>query len=254
MVTRLSILFAVCCIALAGQARAAGLPTPTVEYSADRVIESSAGTMDGKVYAAQGKERSENNMAGMQSIMILRRDKQVGWMLMPAQKTYQQLDFAKAQQQAGAAPADQVEITTAGSESVEGHDTTKYKLRMKDGSAGGFIWITGEGIAVKMDMLSKSDGEKTRITMTLKNLQIGSQDPQLFELPADYTAMQSMGGALAGTFGRNAASAVGDSAQSQAKQIASEETNRVIAEEAGKSVAKRFGFGVLKGALQKLGR
>ena len=29
--------------------------------------------------------------------------------------------------------------------SVEGRDSTKYKLRMKDGSAGGFIWITSQG-------------------------------------------------------------------------------------------------------------
>lgn len=68
-----------------------------------------------------------------------------------------------------------------------------YKMIMKDGSAGGFIWITQQGIAIKMDMLSKSGRDKTRITMTLKNLQIGSQDPQLFELPAGYTVMSSFG-------------------------------------------------------------
>ena len=132
-------------------------------------------------------------MQGMQSVMILRRDRQIGWMLMPAQKMYQEMDFAKAQQQSGSAPDDQVEITEVGSEAVEGHEATKYKMLMKDGSAGGFIWITTQGIAIKMDMLSKSDGEKTRITMTLKNLQVGSQDPQLFEMPADYNKMPTMG-------------------------------------------------------------
>ena len=50
-----------------------------------------------------------------------------------------------------------------------------------------------EGIAIRMDMLSKSDGKKTRITMTLKNLQVGAQDPQLFELPAGYNKMPAMG-------------------------------------------------------------
>jgi len=251
MITRPLILFSLSCLALSGHVEAAAsLPIPTVEYSADRVVESPAGTMEGKVYSALGKERSENNAGGMQSIMILRHDKQLGWMLMPAQKMYQQLDFAKAQRQAGATSADQVEITEAGSEPVEGNDTTKYKLRMKDGSGGGFIWITNQGIAVKMDLLSKSDGEKTRITMTLKNLQIGSQDPQLFELPADYSAMPGMGGAFG--FGRAAAAAVTESTQSEGRQVATEETSKVIAEEAGKSAAKRFGFGVLKGALLKL--
>ena len=184
MYTRLvcsRLLVSLCAAALTGKAHAAALPAPSVEYSADRIIETEAGTFDGKVYSAKDKERAETSMQGMQSVMILRRDQQLGWMLMPAQKMYQQLDFAKAQQQSGAAPDEQVEITQVGSETIEGFDTTKYKMLMKDGSAGGFIWITGDGIAVKMDMLSKSDGKKTRITMTLKNLQIGSQDPQLFE-------------------------------------------------------------------------
>src|SRR5262245_6599780 len=213
---RFSCLVALLGLACAGELHAAMLPAPTVEYSADRVVETEAGTFEGKVYSARDRERSETSMQGMQSVMILRRDKQIGWMLMPAQKMYQQMDFAKAQQQSGAAPDDQVEITEVGSETLEGHTTTKYKMLMKDGSAGGFIWITEQGIAVKMDMLSKSDGEKTRITMTLTNLQIGAQDPQLFELPEGYTAMPSMGfgfgkgkglsgigGALKGAFGRN---------------------------------------------------
>jgi hypothetical protein len=191
MFKRLSILLGLT-VSAAG-AHGAGLPVPTVEYSADRVIESSAGTFDGKVYAAKDKERMEMHMGDMKSVMILRRDKQLGWSLMPMQKMYQQIDFAKAAQQSGAAPDSEIEITVVGTETVEGFEATKYKMLMKDGSAGGFVWITQEGIAVKMDMLSKSGREKSRITMTLKNIAIGAQDPQLFELPADYSAMPSFG-------------------------------------------------------------
>ncbi|MGH8178903.1 MAG: DUF4412 domain-containing protein [Steroidobacter sp.] len=208
MYTRLSFLVSLCTIAFAGEAVAATLAAPSVEYSADRVIESDAGTMQGKVYSAKDRERTETQMQGMQSVMIVRRDKQLGWMLMPMQKMYQEVDFAKAQQQSGAAPDDQVEITEVGAETVEGHASTKYKMMMKDGSAGGFIWMTADGIPVKMDLLSKSGRDKSRITMTLRNVQIGEQDPQLFEIPAGYTAMPSfgfgkgkgLGGALKGAF------------------------------------------------------
>src|SRR5262245_26843477 len=41
---------------------AASLPAPTVDYSADRVIESEAGTFTGKVYATKDKERTEISM------------------------------------------------------------------------------------------------------------------------------------------------------------------------------------------------
>jgi hypothetical protein len=38
------------------------------------------------------------------------------------------------------------------------------------------------------------------MTVTLTNLQIGPQDPQLFELPSGYSAMPSMGN-MGGAFG-----------------------------------------------------
>lgn len=179
---------------------AASLPAPKVEYSADRIIESEAGTFTGKVYAAKDKERTEIEMRGMQSVTIVRRDKQLGWMLMPSYRMYSQMGLSKAQQRSGSAPSDQVTIEEVGSESVEGHATTKYKLLMKDGAAGGFIWITDDGIAIKMDMLSKEGGKKSRMTVTLTNLKVGSQDAQLFELPNGYTAMPSMGN-FPGPFG-----------------------------------------------------
>ncbi|MFL6547572.1 MAG: DUF4412 domain-containing protein [Povalibacter sp.] len=192
MFKRLSVLFSLS-LGIAVQSHAADLPVPTVEYSADRLIESEAGNFNGKVYSAKDRERTEMTMGDMQTVMILRRDKQLGYMLMPMMKSYQQIDFAQAAQQSGAAPQDQVEITVVGSESVEGFESTKYKMMMKDGSAGGFIWVTKEGIPVKMDMVSKSGRDKNRMTMTLKNLVIGTQDPQLFEVPADYSAMPSFG-------------------------------------------------------------
>jgi hypothetical protein len=196
MFTRLVTATALCFASLATPSFAAGpLPAPTVEYSADRVIEAEVGTIEGKVYAAKDKERTETSMKGMTSVMILRRDKQVGYMLMPAQKMYMEMDFAKAQQQSGGGQgADAVDITEVGKETIEGQATTKYKLIMKDGSAGGFMWFTKDGIMVKMDTVVKSGRDKSRMTMTLKNIKVGSQDPSLFEVPSGYNAMPNMGG------------------------------------------------------------
>ena len=143
-----------------------------------------SGTFDGRVYAAKGKERGEMDAGGMTSVLILRTEEKKGWMLMPAQRMYQELDFAQARQKMGGTPANDVKIAAVGSDTVEGHAATKYKLVMKDGSAGGFMWITGEGIVIKMDMIQKSGRKNKRMTMTLKNLQIGPQNPSLFEVPS----------------------------------------------------------------------
>ena len=180
-----------CLLGITG-VQAASLPIPRVDYSANRVIESEAGTFTGKVYAAKDKERTEIALRGMESVTIVRRDKRLGWLLMPSHRLYSQLDLARAQQQSGS-PADDVSVEEIGLDTVEGHATTKYKLLMKDGSAGGFIWITGEGIAIKMDMLTKEGGKKSRMTMTLTNLKVGPQDAQLFELPRGYNSMPSVG-------------------------------------------------------------
>lgn len=195
MIRRFSVAFAFCLSTfVAGTAGAASLPAPTVEYSAERVIETEAGTFDGRVYAALDKERIELSTQGMETVTILRRDRGTAWMLIPAQRMYQELDFAQAAEQSGAQPADQVDITEVGSETVEGQLATKYRLIMKDGSGGGFIWITADGVPVKMDLLGKSGRDKTRMTVTLKNLVVGPQDPSLFELPDGYAGMPSFKG------------------------------------------------------------
>jgi len=195
MTTRLSIPLALCIAALAATtSRAGSLPVPTVEYSADRIVETEAGSFGGRVYFTRDKERLETSAGGVESVMIRRRDRATAWMLMPAQRMYRELDLAHGAEQSGTPVADKVDITEVGPEAVEGQPATKYKMVMKDGSGGGFIWITADGIPVKMDLLGKRGREKTRMTVTLRNLVVGPQDPGLFELPNDFTAMPSFGG------------------------------------------------------------
>lgn len=176
-------------LAGATAAHAVTPPPLTVEYSAERRIESDQGSFDGRIVAAPGMERSELSMGGMSAVMILRTDRKLGWMLMPAQRMYQELSFAQAAQQAGAVATDQVELENAGSETVSGIATTRYKFVTKDRSSGGFLWYSADGIPVKMDMLSKSDGEKSRVTITLQNIKVGKQDATAFELPAGFSKL-----------------------------------------------------------------
>jgi hypothetical protein len=61
---------------------------------------------------------------------------------------------------------------------------------------------------MKMDTVVKNGRNKSRMTITLKNLKVGTQDVSLFEVPAGYNAMPSFAGGGFGGLG-NAAAARG---------------------------------------------
>lgn len=182
------------CLSIASGLTLAATPPPlTVEYSAERRIESGDDTIEGRVVAAPGMERSELSLRGMSAVMILRADRKLGWMVLPAQRMYQELSLAQAAQQAGAVATDQVELEMVGSETVSGLATTKYKFVTTDRSSGGFLWYSAEGIPVKMDVLSKNGSDRSRTTITLHDIQVGPQDRGAFDVPAGFTRLPGGG-------------------------------------------------------------
>lgn len=168
------------------------IPTPNTEYSGVRQVVMAEGSFTQTVHHSHGKERNEMQMEGMSMISIIRPDKNVAWQLMPMQKMYMEVDMKSANKMSGKAP-DDVTIEKIGSDTLDGMNTTKYKILMKDKSAGGFIWLSPENIPVKMDFLSKEGKDKNRVAMTLKNLKVEPQEAALFELPPGYQPMPSMG-------------------------------------------------------------
>jgi hypothetical protein len=252
MMTRLLVVAWLCLCTFASQsAPVTQLPTPTVAYSADRTMVTEAGTFTGKVHSSFGMERAEMTAGGMSSVMILRPDRNLAWMLMPTQRMYQEMEFAKARRQSGAGPTADVTITEAGSDLVEGQATTKYKLLMKDGSAGGFMWFTADGVAIKMDLLSKEGGRTSRMTVTLSNLEVGDQDAALFELPGDYSAMpgfKGLGGlAQAGNLNSTVTSSTTPVTAEPATAPAPDSAANEIAKGSAKDTAKQvFTKGLLR--------
>jgi hypothetical protein len=176
------------------------LPISNTEYSAIKQMETSDGSFTQSVFHSFGKERTEMQMEGMQMVMINRPDKKLAWQLMPMMQMYMEIELNTANNMTGKAP-DDVSIDKVGSEVVDGMDTDKYKLIMKDKSAGGFIWLSADNIPVKMDFISKEGNKKQRISMQLTNLKVAPQDPALFELPEGYHAMPGRGSMLKSLMG-----------------------------------------------------
>jgi len=56
----------------------------------------------------------------------------------------------------------------------------------------GTMWVSREGIMIRGIFTDPAQGNKP-VTIDLKNLKIGQQDPALFEIPAGYNKMPAMG-------------------------------------------------------------
>ena len=183
-------------------------PQPQVEYSADSYMETEQITMKSKVYHASGKERKEQEMGGEKVVTIVRTDKQLIWTLMP-EAMYMETGLQSAQQPPGSGDDTSdytYERTEVGPDTIDGHRTTKFKViatNPKGEKMGGFQWMTREGIQIKMDLIAKTEGSKTRMKMGLTNLKIGKQDSSLFEIPTGYTKMVMPGfGGMGGGRGK----------------------------------------------------
>lgn len=192
---KITVLFAVTALALAGSVMAAAPKSPQVEYSADTMIETAEVSMHGHVNFTPMMERREMVMGsgGDKMITITRQDKKVAWTLMPSEKMYMEISLADAKSKdAGDTSQYKIEQTVVGPETVNGVETTKSKIMMtgpKGEKMGGFMWTTKDDILVKMDAIAVDQKDKRRFKTELTNLKVGPQDRALFDPPTDYQKM-----------------------------------------------------------------
>ena len=186
-------------------AHAAPMNRPQAEYSADATVENEEGTMKQKIFVTPTKERKEMlTGSGEGAVQIFRYDSKVMWMLMPSENMYMEYSIAGGPSKGSDTSQWTYEDTAMGEETLNGVRVTKYKTiaTSTDGKKyGGFSWRTREGINVKQDLLYKEGNEKKRMLTELSNLQVGRQDPKLFEIPEGFTKFD-MGGMMGGAMGR----------------------------------------------------
>ncbi|HKP01099.1 MAG TPA: DUF4412 domain-containing protein [Nitrospiraceae bacterium] len=205
MLRRLSILISLVSALAVTQIWASQLSRPQVEYSADSTIQNEEGTMQQRVYVTPTKERKEMLTGGGDGgIMIFRFDSKVLWILMPSEKMYMENSMGAGRSQRDDPSQWTYEDTVVGEEMLNGVRVTKYKTiaTSTDGKKyGGFSWRTREGISIKQDLLYKEGNDKKRMLTELTNVQVGRQNPQLFEIPEGFTKFD-MGGMMSGAMGR----------------------------------------------------
>lgn len=150
------------------------------DFSADVFNTHQGQAIQGKIYVQKDKIRMET--PGAEEYTILRSDKRVIWIVIPEEKSYIEIRSSQPQ---GSEVKMKGEIRRhyLSSETVNGHATEKYEVHYLDKETlhKAYQWIaTDLNYPIKISALDGS------WTTEYRNIRIGSQPENLFEIPQGF--------------------------------------------------------------------
>lgn len=191
-------LLASLCLALAvGREAPAQFPQ---EYAADQIMQTREGTQTGRVFVSPAKYRMEISHEGQRQVIVTRLDRRIVWVLMPEERIYLEMPVPERPEDAlsGRDPVEKVERQLLGSETVSGHPTKKYKITVagKGGTYVGYQWLAQD----LRELPIRWEDEQGTVRVELRNIRLGRQPADLFEIPAGFQRL-TMPGGLPGMLG-----------------------------------------------------
>jgi len=181
---RLLAVIAVCLALLPCSGRAATLIDAATGFSAERTLVVDGHTYRGKVWAMPGKERHEQDIAGMRPVFLLRGDSGLGEIVLQNLKTIVQFEIPAELRLLNVAALKQHAI---GNETINGVATTKYAIdkSIPEGHAAGTLWLSGDGIPMRLaGTFTNAKGKESTLRWELSGVKTGPQPAALFEPPA----------------------------------------------------------------------
>lgn len=168
------------------------------DFSADTVTTSPQGTMKGKIYSTSSNGyggkllRMETSAEGRSTIMIIDREKQVMYILMPDKKMYMKQAVDPKQKGTIDKPAS---MTFIRNNKFDGHPVKVYKAKASDGNEI-IVWEATD--LNKFPLKIEMPGDKA--VMEYHNVSTKPVNKSMFEIPAGYKAFDMSG--MMGGFGR----------------------------------------------------
>jgi hypothetical protein len=153
-----------------------------VEFSADAVTTTQGRTMNSKMFVKDKKARME--MQGQPGYTIMRGDKEVVWMVNPAQKSYMEMKLDPTRKpKVEEKVQGEVSRKLVGSETIDKHPTQKYEVTY---AAQGKTQKMYQWIATDINFPVKTASVDGSWTTEYKNIKMGWQPDDLFEVPDGY--------------------------------------------------------------------
>lgn len=190
-------------------ATAPALPLPNTPYRADLTLATPSLTAQGKVFYDHDKERREITLNNVKQILIIRRDKHLMWLLLPAEHKVMELPLGDNQSNlltSGIAARDsttleQLPATHPQALALKGIKSTAYAFHSQPRAEAnhpvpplpttGTLWLNADNIVVKLESrAAMAGGHMVPIAYALQNVQKGAQSADLFEIPPGYTRLE----------------------------------------------------------------
>ena len=166
----------------------AGLPSWALEFTADRVTKMDGRTGKAIVYYRDDMWRIEHHSMGPVNVSIVRKDKQVVWLLLSRMKHFKTMPYSAEQDLMVTEKLDgEVLREEIGTETREGHPTMLYEVTTKRGERTEvyYQWLATD-IHFPMK-LAKKDGSWI---VEYHHVKLRSVSDYLFQLPVNFQPLE----------------------------------------------------------------
>ena len=173
---------------IAAVVHGAGLPGWALEFTADRVTKIDGRTGKAVVYYRDDMWRIEHHSLGPVNVSIVRKDKQVVWLLLSRMKHFKTIPYSAEQDLMVTEELDgEVSREEIGTETREGHPTVLYEVTTKLGERTEvyYQWLATD-IHFPMK-LAKKDGSWI---VEYQHVKLRPVSDYLFQLPVNFQPLE----------------------------------------------------------------
>lgn len=173
---------------VAGSVLVGGVSAQALEFTADRFTKSEGHTRKAVIYYRDNMWRIEHHSLGPVNVSIVRKDKQVVWLLLSRMKHFKTVPY-DAEQDLMVTEKLEGEVLREeiGTETREGHPTTLYEVTTKRGERTEvyYQWLATD-IHFPMK-LAKKDGSWI---VEYQHVKLRSVSDYLFQLPVNFQPLE----------------------------------------------------------------
>lgn len=167
-------------------------PAWALEFSADQIMRVNGKTHVSNIFYRDDRWRLEHQAVGPVSVTIVRKDKQVMWMLLSRLKHYKEMPYNAEQDPKVQETLDgEISRSVIGTETLDGHPTTLFEVRVQTGGRTEeyYQWLATD---IRFPLkLMKKDGSWS---VEYRRLRIGHVSDFLFQLPVNFQPLEEFDG------------------------------------------------------------